>query len=1230
MSGARSEPADFRNFEIASTPIEEGITLIEASAGTGKTYSLTSLAVRMLLHEEVRELREVLLVTFTDKATAELKARLRQRLVEALNALEAREGESKDETLEEIFEAADLRDDARRPTAVARLRLALTAFDEVRVQTLHGFCGQLLRESAFELGEPFTATFVEAATDIERQALEDSWRDLVLDAPVWWAELLDGAAPKLSELRQRFGTVRNHRDADFHPPVAPLSELQSSLEQLWASFATDLDLGRMADRFAAVSSWGKRAVKAGSPAEIDERLRSTQGIDPKLLHDLGPKGWIKKINKPDNVEFKAWMADDPLGQALSEWSELVAQLPQLFAITALLAARARYARIKERDHLLDYDDLIDRVYRTVVDPRRVDALRARVQSTLKVGLIDEFQDTDRKQWTIFEELFAGQRLVLVGDPKQAIYAFRGADLRTYLRASRGAARRTTLEDNWRSHPQLVEAVNMLFGRFAPSFVHDGIRFPGTAGALDSASVSLVGDDRPPLLFDVLDERFSGEAKGDVEAEILRRLVGEVVHLLGGSVQLGATEPAQRRDINGGDMAVLVRKREQGQNVIAALRAAGVTAVLAQPGDIYDSAEMRDLELILRAVLRPRHTGLRQRAAATLVWSSTLEECAGALGDSELGGEWARLLQELHEIWQRQGFVPMCGVLLRRRDVRRRLLALEDGERRWTNVHHAIEILDRDALDEQLDAGALIRWIGRQRDQRGDEERRQLRLERDTEAVKVLTMHKCKGLQFEVVFCPFLYGDVRKPTANDIELVHGEGPELPEQFLWRVPTAESRKKSASERALSAAVEVEHLAEDLRLLYVAVTRAQRRCVIWTGATGKDAARSALSFLIFAESQAEDLSKAQWWEQSQRRAADAWGSPRQSMQQRCAESEGRWGLLEIEAGAGRARPKDVERPKLEAAEFPAERRLARAEIVSFTSWTRNSTHLRAQDHLDPQEEASAVVLIDALEAKEVIETAPSGIFAFSRGARAGLCLHEVLERVSWQLPAGESRQALVEAVLQRYGLSDPAAHRGMVQPVLCVDEMLSRVARMQIPGTESRFAELDPADRRAEFAFDAGIGRQATVSPRQLAAVFREHASGDWVAEFTARLALLPAERIRGILTGFIDLVFRAEGRWWVLDWKSNHFGNHLSDYGDGGMQRSMLEHNYHLQYHLYLVALHRHLRRCQPDYDPGTYLGGSIYVYLRGLDEGGGAGCVIDRPPVELIEALDRCLDGELVR
>ncbi len=1215
-------PGGFEAFDVVTTPVESGITLIEASAGTGKTFALTTLAVRMLLGEEIQELREVLLVTFTEKATAELKARLRSRLVETIEVLE---GRRQDEVLQRICDRAGaLSAGPVRDRAVLRLQLALSAFDEVRVQTLHAFCGQLLRESAFELGETFSAEFVESAIEVEAQALVDTWRSFALDAPAWWADLIASSGLKLDLLKSDFRTVLNHRDADFGDSLETVAEFQRRARALFEELSRTVDRQEMIRRLDSVKKWLKSAKEKGLDQRIRAKLEGVEPVDTWLLGQMGPQGWVQESSAADRRELLPWFEEDPVGRRLAAWAELVAELPRVGSIALWRGARERYATIKARDNLLDYDDLIEGVYRSVQDPARSTMLRRRVQTQLKVALIDEFQDTDRRQWTIFESLFAGQRLVLVGDPKQAIYAFRGADVRTYLRASRSAGCRTTLERNYRSHPELVAAVDLLFGRFVPSFGHEEIRFPHTTGALDPREVSLRGDDRPPFLFDVLGKDFVKAPQPVVEREILHRVVREISRMVENPPLLGSSCPTEERPLNAGDVAVLVRKRSQGIAVVEALRQAGVSAVLAQPGDIYESAEMRDLELVLRAVLQPRRAGLRQRAAATLLWGATLEESFEAVGVGEgatRGGEWAELLQQLQRLWREKGFIPMCGELLERRRVRQRLLCLEDGERRWTNVQHAVEILDRDALEGHLDANALLRWIGRQRGQSPDDDRRQLRLERDREAVQVVTVHKCKGLEFEVVLCPFLYGAVAAPKTHRVVLLQSDRGDASGRFLLRVPSVAAQARDAALRALLAEAEFESLAEDLRLVYVAVTRARRRCVVWTGATGKDASRSALSFLLHASDRPEGMSASQWWQQCQEAAAAAWADPVGVMERLCEESSGRWGLLGENAQAGprveATTTSEAGRP-LRAAAFPPGRRLERERVVSFTSWTRESGHFALRDHLDPSEEEGRVTV------------SPRGIFAFSRGARAGLCLHEILERVPWAESSTEDRQSSIRTILRRYGLDRPEAHSAELSPVASVEEMLERVAKLRVPTTALRFADLPAEDRRAEWAFDADLGRVDRVSPRRLARVFRTHGQAGWVEEFTARLDRLPPRQVRGVLTGFVDLIYRVEGRWWVLDWKSNHLGNGLADYDAVALERSMLEHDYFLQSHLYLVALHRHLRRCVTDYDPATHLGGSIYVYLRGLDESGESGCVVEAASAKLIDALDAALDGDADR
>lgn len=1191
MSG---EPT-LERFHVLRTPLDEGITLLEASAGTGKTWSLTTLAVRLLIEERVRSLDRVLLVTFTEAATAELKDRLRKRLAEAHSVL--RGGSTDDEVLRELCSDA-------RPGAVRDLELALNEFDEVRVQTLHGFCAQLLAESAFELVQPFGEEGRGAGATLARQALRDAWRDGVHGRPDWFGSLVARCGLYPAKYRPALETRLRHPHAELRPKADDLESFLRWGQRQREALTEHWDTEPLVRRLRDTPAWVKDGRELGCPDYLIDRLLESEGHPGgELLPLLTPAG-LKKLAGSKGMKnpggWNDFFDQHPLGRALAGWGEIEGRLPDVLRNHLLESAVERYRQIKDRAELLDFDDLIERVHQQLRHPVSGPALRRRVRERLDVALIDEFQDTDQRQWEIFHTLFDDARLILVGDPKQAIYGFRGADVFAYLRASRRAARRTTLTRNWRSHPALVSAVGHLFGRQEGAFVFEAIGLPPVEGAVDPEKAALRGDHRPPLLVEVIGEEESQNVDETGRAAI-DRAVAEMLRLLSARPRLSRADGREERPVGPGDVAVLVRTRRQGRDVVDALREAGVPAVLSAMGDIYESTEMEELAVVLEAILHPRHRGRRQRAVATLLWGKDLVGVRAPLDDEEVETALVEELESHRARWRDEGLVATIGELFRRRSLRSRMLALTDGERRFTNYQHAAEILDRDAGERDLRGEALLRWIRRARGDEEEAEERQLRLEKDAEAVQVVTMHSSKGLQYEVVFCPFLWNTHEQLKKGKAQLVHVEEGEDRREVL----DFEGARGSLAARALA-----ESLAENMRLAYVAVTRARRRCVMTVARPGRSAGKTATDFLLHRPPRERGESDEDWVKRSQQAAQPALDGVVEAL---CAEAPDRIGR--VGAAGLEVQPPLEERDeeRLEARPFPSDRRLRRWIHTSFTHMTRGAPMVDVADHFDPADAELAPTVAD------------DGIRAFARGARAGICLHELLEEIDF---AGSLAGAgpRVERILERHGLDRPAAHAAAIEPLPVVLDLLERVRAEPFGQEGFALGDLGPEARVHEWEFEARLGGDGTTSARDLADCFERHAAGDWKTALVRRLEHLPFDRWRGLLRGFVDLVFEHDGRWWVVDWKSNHLGSRLEDYDPASVQGSMIAHHYLLQYHLYLVALHRHLRVRLSGYDPARHLGGAGYVYLRGLRGDGVSGWFVDRPPVALVESLDRVLDG----
>ncbi len=1211
-----------RLFDLTTTPIDDGITVIEASAGTGKTYCLTGLVLRLLLERRVSEISELLVVTFTRAATQELVERLRAGLTQTCRLL-AGEDDSADPFFLHLAETYRGDRDALRLA-----REALVRFDDLTVSTIHGFCLRILEESAFESGEPFEGELVENAAPLLLESARDVWRQLLYHAPGIATVVVTEAGLTPESFLSDFALSQKHPYVKILPPPLDLEEAMERLEKAHGA------LGNSWDTVALRRLLEPRRFLRGayfSGGVLQDRLRDAEafsmsgepsGLRPIL--ELAGDRLEPSLFKRD----RAGVAKHPVIAACTAFGATVEAFRHALRCRFVGDVGQRFEADKRSARVWSYDDLLRRLRRALDHPRHGRALAHSVRQKYRAALIDEFQDTDLIQYEIFHRLFRHGPMVLIGDPKQAIYRFRGADVFAYLAARDGADRIYTLAHNWRTEPPLVEAVNAVFSRSSAStrpFVFEQIAFePAVAARPDHPT----GDGSPPLQWIWVPRMRTRE---QTRAAIERAITAEVGRLLASS----KAPPAP------GDIAVLVRTNDQAASLQSVLRTAGIPSVIGRSGDIFHSEEMADLEALLVAIADPGDGGSLRAAWATRLWGASDRDLREADRDDETAARHRERFGFFRRDWRRRGFMPMIQQLFAERGVRRRRLASVAGERRLTNLLHATEVLHRAERERHLSPAALLDWLAAERARdRPETDDTELRLESDAAAVQIATVHRSKGLEYDIVFCPYLW-QARTAETEPVQAHLASTPRREAQGS-RLVLDYGSDALAEHRAQA---EAERLSEEARLTYVALTRARRRCyVVWGDVSGRHGpADSALGYLLHRGGVAAGGSSAGQIQQALAAVAAGREGWQRELNGLVAAHEDVMELRSLEDSL-----RDPQTAALPASLSPAsehlESRRFRGSIPRPWSLESFSSLSRLADDTEPASTGHPPETSDvrdpALPAARPAETGhqgidhapeaqPSGISAFARGLRAGSCLHFVLER--WdpeRVDHPETRELTAEA-LRRFGLEDPRRHGPSApgfDPAEAVHDLLRRLANAPLPDAGVTFAAVPRTAWLVEWKFTMPLGR---ISPRRLARVFRHHGEGVVGSDYATRLEYLGSSEVHGYLTGFVDLVFEHDGRWYLLDWKSNDLGPTLSAYDQEGLWQAMAHHHYVLQYHLYLVALHRFLRQRLPDYDYERHLSGAIYVFLRGLAETPATeatGWYVDRPPRALIEALDRLIGG----
>jgi exodeoxyribonuclease V beta subunit len=1179
-----AQPLDVAGVEL------DGLQVIEASAGTGKTWTITQLYLRLVVERDL-PVEQILVVTYTVAATEELRRRIRQLLDETLAAL--RGTQPLDEALAPLAERAGGRD-----AAAERVQRALWSLDQAAIHTIHGFCQRVLTESAFESGAPFTTDVVADQTELLQEVVDDYWRRHVADAsPLFVQHLVDAGvspetlardvAPYLG--RPDLAVITPARLPDEAERERACLDAWERLRAMWPAAREPLEalltcegLNKKFYRVESVLVWLARMddyVRTTLPRKAFPRLE-------KLTASSVEGAWKKNTV---HRTHDALAACEAFVTALAAATEACEARHRRLVGDLLAHAREELGRRKRRRRVVSYDDLLLLV-RAALGGRGGDALAAWVRRRWPAALVDEFQDTDPVQFEIVERVWGGAPgpVFLVGDPKQAIYAFRGADIYAYLRARRRAAARHTLDVNWRSDPALITAVNAVLGGSARPFVLAEVPFVEARPAVrrDRRVLTIDGEPAEPLhvWFLARDDEEKLYPKTKAVRRIAQATATEIARLL----RLGERGAARLDDraLSGGDIVVLVRTNQQGRLVRAALAERGVASVQQSEDSVFDTREARDLERILLAVADPGRDELVRAALATEILGWSGERIHQLLDDEQTWTAEVEAFHELGQRWRERGVARMFRELLRKRGVAERLLGFADGERRLTNLLHLGELLQDEAGRGRHGPEALVQWMAERRaSPRAASEEHQLRLESDEHLVRIVTVHKAKGLQYPIVFCPFLWDGRIRSSESKIRNVFFHDPaadDRPTLMLGIDPSPNDPRRAQPS--------AEELAESLRLLYVALTRAEHRCVLVWGAIN-DAASSPLAWLLHHPGGADGV---QAMRDAWRDITDASLDARlDDLVRRSAGTIRRLPLPSPDRTPYRPPAADPEvlRPETFAATIPDPWRIA-----SFTGLVAGR-HREGPDH-------DAVRIAPA---EDAVFAAGADAFGFPAGARAGLCLHAILERLDF---CAVEPGPLVTDTLERFGFDAGWAP--------AIGALLARVVDTALHPCGIRLAAVPRHARLDELEFHYPLAR---FDAEGLRAILHAHDFAGGI--FAGAVNALDFRTTHGFMRGFIDVVFEADGRWWLADYKSNWLGATLEDYAAEGLPAVMARESYFLQYLVYTVVLHRLLALRLPDYDYDRHVGGVLYLFLRGMDPERGHACGVfhDRPSRALIEALD---------
>ncbi len=1159
--------------------------LIEASAGTGKTYTITNLCLRLLLGRDLPwgqplPINKILILTFTIAATAELKSRIARRIHQARQAF--RTGEGDDYLLELVQTSDDRMRDLKLLTAAGQL------MDEASIFTIHGFCARVLAEQAFEAGSMFNSELNAESDQLLRIACEDCFRRLVLPGEPAVRSLTLNMWRTPNDMAREFSRLLFRGPLSFYPATnnhikaADVVQAVHDIKQRWIAddIETLLRSSKLHKRRKPYLRLEQMRAYCEQPAmELESELWEIYSAETLA-------GAMTGGNAPPT---------HPVFDAISELPDLLQQLKANLWHEARQYLIDSISQMKADANLLTLDDLLIRLSDAVNQPDG--ALAEALAERWPVAMIDEFQDTDIIQSSIFSPVYTapvnissgntssaktssaktgpndGEKandrcLLMIGDPKQAIYGFRGADIYTYINARRSTEAPHSLAINWRSSPAMISATNHLFDQ-PDIFGNDSdMPFVPVSAPEDHAdmSMSLQGHQPPPYQVFVDDTTADFIRNADAIERLMAHAAEQTVQLLNG------TRDAQLdgRPVNAGQIAFLVRRRADADAAQRALTARGVKSVYLTLESVFLQPIADDLKLILEAIIEPTRDQAVRSALATRLMQTPASEIDHLNTDIRMQQQVTEEFKTYHQLWLEKDVAHMLGSLMKSRELDRKWLAQPDGERQLTNLRHLTEILQQQSI---ITPGMhqLVKWFGHeQRDaETVSTEERQLRLESDENLVKIVTMHAAKGLEYDIVMIPmpvFLSPPDRPPY-----LFHEETGGSYQSAVELFDTPEHvRQYTAEQRA-----------EEMRLLYVSLTRARYRCYLGLPKIAKFP-RAGIAQLV----RAGDVGKEDSLLDAVRTSLPA-------------------DLFEIVTADDRhcTALKNQANKQQALAPLPAHPAIEDSwRLHSYTSVAArlHTTDLQVTGFTDDDDQSGAVLAqVPALTRH-----------TFPRGARTGIALHSLMEDIDFTQP---SHTALCERTLRRIGLEPEWL------PVL--EDWLTDVlhaplhAPLHTPDASSsdfKLADIMMSDRLDEMEFHFTLD-----AAQDLAGFLRE---ANVVPESTSHLQL------KGQMTGLIDLLFRRDGRYFIADYKSNHLGQNESSYQRPSLEAAMHQHQYHLQYLIYTIAVHRMLKQRLHDYDYEQHFGGVYYLFLRGLNQEDQQGIYFTRPTLDQIEQLDRLLDS----
>ncbi|MGB1199583.1 MAG: exodeoxyribonuclease V subunit beta [Thalassotalea sp.] len=1135
-----------------------GQHLIEASAGTGKTFNITRIYLRLLLEKKLT-VQQILVMTFTKDATEELRGRIEHFIRQALT--QWHELAQTDEYFQALSERVN------EPERLLLLNRALVNIDEAAIFTIHGFCKRVLNQHAFLSGVSFSAQMEVDSSEHVIEVCRDWYRQLACKSTDEFLSIAKYWQTPETFIKQFTKAISHYCELDvideayikqeyFNLVNEALSAIQSNITLLTTYLIDSKKGAEKENRQAELTQLIAWLNDASSNFSWIETPFPANFLDGRRLPRSDIKAELVSVLEPANL----------LKKSLASTLKAVDKAKALvIAQTGIYTMREQLTQLKQEQNILTFDDLISTLA-TQLSSTNGAALSAALLAQFPAALVDEFQDTDPQQFTILSAIYHQQTnaaLFMIGDPKQAIYGFRGGDVFAYLNARANCDQQWVMDTNWRSSQAMIDGYNRLFyGNALTEPARDvfgyNIAYHPVNASPKAAEKQLVDDQYHALQF-IHFEAQGKHAAASYRQHLARWCANEIIRLLSEQQSNNHSNNELCKDvINAKDIAILVRDGTEAADIRTALNDANLACVyLSNRANLWQSDQSKQLLLVLKGLcyVEDNHQFLASLTSPLLAINV---QAYIALQANDM--QWQQLAErfiQLKTLWQTRGFITMALKLLHE------LFHFKpQQERELTNTLHLFELL-QSASQRHQQPEELLHWFEQQINQEGAEVESELRLESEEDLVRIITQHSSKGLEYPVVFVPFStrHKDPLKVARTHVDLI-----EYHQNDGCLTLSLDGSKQA------KAAMSNEQYAESIRLLYVAVTRAEKRCYLLT--------------TNFDKNHLSPLGQTLAWQDKQNIV--------ESLSALASDNPSSIGFRVID---DETLPLITSPTMAEPIFAKVEKFIGKIErnwwLSSFTALSRNirDVGVSAPDRDLFEQKQEIAQLMNTAELR----------FDLAKGAKAGNLLHDILEHVNFSEP---NWSLAFTAPLMRFGHLE----NGYQEDDLAA--WLNDVVNTELKaesGTNFCLAELNPSQtlREAEFYFpldNANTKQLTTLLSAHRKRVIKQLADTELetaLLNSNSQVFLPNISTLQGMMHGFIDLIFEHQGKYYLCDYKSNHLGNSVNDYTADKLTQSIQSHHYDLQYLIYSVALQRFLKQKLPNYSVEQHFGGVFYFYLRGM-------------------------------